>query len=672
MTLKEKKFWSSKLFLFVLVLKIAASFFFGSSYLRYLFVPFLNWFVNNGFQNPWDFFYSQKLLQMFPYPSVMLWIMSLPRVIFTPFLGADWHAVTALHLFAARIPLLFFDILLFSYLLKFFPRQQGKLIWIYWCSPIIFFINYVYGQLDIIPTALFFISVYFLIQEKYLLFTLILALSAASKTHVFIAIPFVWVYLYKKRIGFPRLAGFTVLFAALFLVLISPYAGSPAFWQMVFNSPEQKRLFDFTILISPELRIVVCPTILALLFIKFVSYPKLNREILLMFLGVVFTALVIFVPPMPGWFMWSLPFLIYFYMHNKNFSSAPFVIYNIVYFIYFVSFFESHGNWIERLQAGFPIRDIAFSVVTASVGFIIFLMFKLGIHKNEELKLADTPLLIGIGGDSGAGKHTLLRVLRSLVGKSRSIAIQGDDFHNWERGDQSWNVYTHLNPSANRLHESAQLAVALKDGREIEMVHYDHKTGKFTDSQRVQPNKFIFFVGLHPFFLKKMRGTLPIKIYLDTDETLRREWKTRRDVGRRGYQPDKVAAQIASRQEDRRKFIEPQKEFADLIISYHSEKQNEGRFVFKTVFILDNSVDLKNLVSLLGDISSLSVSHTSTIYKQHLEVSGDIQARQILGIARQLDVNFDELLINPKGWVKGHKGVAQLVFLMLYNHTMKA
>lgn len=676
--LTEKPFWKSGLFLSVLFIKLAASFYFASPYLKDLFVPFINWFVINHFQNPWEFFAAHGWGRAFPYPALMLWIMSVPRALASPFLPGDWQAATHFHLFLARVPLLIFDIALLAGLLKLLPAQQKRIIGIYWCSPIIFFINYIHGQLDIIPTALFFISIVLLVNQRLLAFTVLLGLAAATKNHILIAVPFLWIFLYKKHVSLTRMISSLAVFAGIYGLFLLPYFSSEAFRQMVFHSPEQQKIFDFVIPISENLKLIVCPTVITLLFIKFASYKKLNREILLMFLGIVFASLVIFVPPMPGWFMWSFPFLVYFYIHNKDYSRAPFILYNVIYVSYFLFFFERQGDWIDSLQANFPIRDLALSFVMSSVGFIAFWMFHLGVGKNEELKAAESPLLIGIGGDSGTGKHTLLRVLRSAVGKSRSIPIFGDDFHKWERGNQNWNVFTHLNPSANRLHEGANIAVALREGHSLEMVHYDHKTGKFTNPKRVEPNKFIFFVGLHPFYLKKMRELIPIKIYLDTDEALRQYWKVRRDVEKRGHSREKVLRQISSRQEDKNKFIEPQREFADLIIRYAPavpidlDKPFAGILPVRTHFVLDNSVNLEDLMMLLMKVSSLEVSHSSDVYKQELAIRGSITAREIMTIAMQLNLNFDELLINPRGWVSGHKGITQLVFILLYNHKMKA
>ncbi|HTL49015.1 MAG TPA: hypothetical protein VL688_13220, partial [Verrucomicrobiae bacterium] len=306
---KKRSIWLSAGFLAGLALKIAVSFFAASDYLRELFTPFINWYVLNRFHNPWDFFSTLGLLRMFPYPPFMLWVMALPRVLFSPFLGGSWEAVTGLHLFVMRLPLLGFDALMFYLLLRLFPAQARKVLLIYWLSPLVFFINYVHGQLDIVPTALFFGAAVLILEHRLLPAAAVLALAAASKSHVMIAMPFVLVFLYRQKTGWTRLGLFIAVFAAVYAAIVAPYAlTSEAFREMVFNSPEQKKLFAFAVPVSSSLSIVICPMVTVLIFFKFVSYKKLNREIFLMFLGLVFACLVIFVPPMPGWFLWSLPF----------------------------------------------------------------------------------------------------------------------------------------------------------------------------------------------------------------------------------------------------------------------------------------------------------------------------------------------------------------------------
>jgi uridine kinase len=664
-------------FILGLAVKIALSFFFSSTYLRDLFVPFINQFVLSGFHNPWDFFFALGRLNSFPYPPAMLWIMSIPRLLFSPFLSPDWTQVTALHLFVARIPLLVFDIGALLLLIRILPAHQKRILQIYWLSPIVIFISYIHGQLDIIPTTLFLFVVYLILNRSYRWAALAFAVAAATKSHVLIATPFIFIFLYRQKIQWSILLQAILIFVITYASLLAPYIFSDSFRAMVLESPEQQKFFSFKLDLSPTLSFLVCPMIMVLVFFKFASYRKLNKEIFLMFLGFVFASLVVFVPPMPGWFLWSLPFLIYFYANNQEYSRAPFIFYNAVYFIYFLFFFEKEPPINVGTLSPELISNLALTITMASVGYISLWMFKIGVERNEELKVREAPVLIGIGGDSASGKHTVYHTLRNLLGKERSIPIFGDNFHKWERGNENWNVYTHLHPSGNNLHEEMQMAVALKDGRSIQLGEYDHDTGKFTDKQTVESNKFVFFVGLHPFYLKRMRDLMQIKIFMDTDESLRRHWKIQRDCKKRGYEKERVLEQIESREKDGESHIQPQKKYADLIIRFEpkekitAETAQDAEIPFHVKFLMDNSIELNALIEKLQQISTLEVQHDHGLEKQSLTIFGSITAREVMEIAFNMNLNFDELLIQTNKWLKNYNGLTQLVFLSLYNETMQ-
>jgi len=450
---------------------------------------------------------------------------------------------------------------------------------------------------------------------------------------------------------------------------------------MVFKAAEQKRLYEFTIPISESLKIVVCPVVLFLLFMKFSSYKKLNNEILLMFGGIVFACFVIFVTPMPGWFLWSLPFLIYFHINNREFSLAPFAIYNLIYILYFTLFFEKDYSFLKKITDIDLVNNVALSVILSSIGFTAIWMYQSGIKRNEELKIKEKSLLVGIGGDSSSGKHSLYDALKTLLGETFCVPVYGDNFHKWERGNKNWENYTHLNPFGNKLHKNVDIAVSLKEGNMVEFSEYDHKTGQFTNPKTVESNKYVFFIGLHPFYLKKMRDLVDIKIFMNADEKLRQFWKIQRDVSKRGYDKSKVLEQISSRAEDRDKFILPQKNFADLMINYHplqeinlNEIEKIKDLKIKVQYILENSVDLDKLVHLLEEVKSLLVyhNHVDDLTHQELHVSGEISKEEVFNIFQNLGLNSDELLLQTPVWFDNYNGINQLIFMIIYNQKMKA
>ena len=84
------------------------------------------------------------------------------------------------------------------------------------------------------------------------------------------------------------------------------------------------------------------------------------------------------------------------------------------------------------------------------------------------------------------------------------------------------------------------------------------------------------------------------------------------------------------------------------------------------------ATDLENLAAQISKIATLRAEHTTSVSSQELEVSGTLTAREVMGIAYQLGLNLDELMVNPRGWLKDHNGISQLVFLLVYNHKLKA
>jgi hypothetical protein len=212
------------------------------------------------------------------------------------------------------------------------------------------------------------------------------------------------------------------------------------------------------------------------------------------------------------------------------------------------------------------------------------------------------------------------------------------------------------------------VAVTLKDGVSVEMGRYDHASGRFTSPVTVRPNKFIFSIGLHPFYLKKMRDSMTVRIFMDTDESLKKRWKLKRDVSLRGHSQAEVLKQMSSRAEDQQKYVEPQKQYADLVVQYLPD---EGDAV-KVRYRFDNSVDTGNLLSSLRKIPGLKIDTANDTDAQTLEVSGTISSRQVMDIALGLGLNLDELLVRTNRWLKNHDGITQLVFLHVYNFKMEA
>jgi uridine kinase len=186
--------------------------------------------------------------------------------------------------------------------------------------------------------------------------------------------------------------------------------------------------------------------------------------------------------------------------------------------------------------------------------------------------------IIAICGDSSSGKTTLCKLLEPLLPKTEKLILETDRYHKWERGDDNYKTYTHLNPYANHLEKMSEDVYRLKICDNIYTVDYDHSTGKFTPVENIEAKTNVILCGLHTLYIDKIKNLLNLKIFMDTDRELIKRWKIRRDVEERGHTLEKVIASIENREPDYYKYIDVQKASADIIIRYYlkTEDNNVG------------------------------------------------------------------------------------------------
>ena len=198
--------------------------------------------------------------------------------------------------------------------------------------------------------------------------------------------------------------------------------------------------------------------------------------------------------------------------------------------------------------------------------------------------------VFAICGDSGSGKTTLGNVLKKYF--SNSFMLECDRYHKWERNDDNWKSYTHLNPESNFLSKMSQDVFDLKIGKSIYHVDYDHNTGKFTDTEIIDSSDNLIVCGLHSLY-NDNNHIYNLKIFVDTSDELKLKWKIERDVNERGYTLEKVLKQIEGRQNDYLKYIYPQRDLSDLIVNFYLN--NEDKISLK--LHIKTSYDISNLIT---------------------------------------------------------------------------
>ncbi len=447
---------------------------------------------------------------------------------------------------------------------------------------------------------------------------------------------------------------------------------------VVFNS-KQQLLFDTFYQIG-SLKILLPVAMILLTYFHFFNQNKVNQDLLFFYFGILFTVAVIFIYPGPAWYIWMTPFIAAYLIKNPDLKKSKFLYYllSLSYLLFFIFFYNSEYQDIMFLGYNVNLkinnelfRNLTFTLLEVVLIVLMYGFFNYGLKSNS-LYLKRNNLTIGIGGDSGVGKTMLLSLLHKLL-DDKMLQIEGDGEHKWERGDLNWSKFTHLDPKANYLHKQSEAIQALKNHETIYRSEYNHDSGKFSEPILVYPKEFIVIAGLHPFYLPKSRKIIDIKIYLNTDEKLRRHWKIIRDIKKRGYELQKIHAQIESRLEDAQKYINPQKEFADVIVEYYplnnfkvGDATEEIKLCLKLT--LNANVYVEYLVQQLkGDIFW---DYNSDLKTQFLDVK-NIENSNFEDIASELIPNIQELVGSNVTWSTGYDGLIQLISLLIISEKLK-
>jgi phosphoribulokinase len=178
------------------------------------------------------------------------------------------------------------------------------------------------------------------------------------------------------------------------------------------------------------------------------------------------------------------------------------------------------------------------------------------------------PVILGVVGDSAAGKTTITRGLVRVLGEDAVAHICTDDYHRYDRKQRAELGITPLHPDCNHLDIIAQHLAHLRRGEAILKPVYRHKDGTFGPPVYVRPERFTVIEGLFGYYLPEMRDVYDVRVYLNPPEDLRRKWKVQRDCSRRGYTTDEVLAELDRREPDSEDFIRPQRRHADMLVSF--------------------------------------------------------------------------------------------------------
>jgi phosphoribulokinase len=186
------------------------------------------------------------------------------------------------------------------------------------------------------------------------------------------------------------------------------------------------------------------------------------------------------------------------------------------------------------------------------------------------------PIILGVVGDSAAGKTTITRGLVRILGEDQVTHVGLDDYHRYDRAQRAANGITPLHPDGNYMDIMTQHLRHLRAGEPILKPVYRHADGTFGAPTYVEPHGFAVLEGLLGYHSDQLCDLYDVRVYLAPPEALRRKWKVDRDCSRRGYTTDQVLAELDRRELDSAAFIRPQQRRADMVVSFQPAQDDSA------------------------------------------------------------------------------------------------
>jgi len=217
--------------------------------------------------------------------------------------------------------------------------------------------------------------------------------------------------------------------------------------------------------------------------------------------------------------------------------------------------------------------------------------------------MASRPIILGIVGDSAAGKTTLTRGIAQILGEDQVTTICTDDYHRYDRKQRKEMGISALHPDCNYMDIIQQHLSLLRTGQSILKPIYNHTTGTFDPPEYIEPKRFVVVEGLLGYYTRTSREAYDVKVYLAPPEDLRATWKIKRDTRKRGYDPEQVIEQIKAREPDSEAFIRPQRQWADVVVSFcpPTEEQQTDDLLLNVRLVMRPTIAHPDFLHLLQD-----------------------------------------------------------------------
>ena len=655
-----------KVFLFGLIFKIVFIILFIPEIQTEWFLPFIVEAIESPSVSPWSAFVNSGGDTLaFPYGPIMF-LVHLPLT----FLGWVVDVFTGLSYFSGlgfRVSLLGADLLLLSLLLQQFEKHWRGLLLHYWLSPIVIFITYWHGQMDLVPIVIFIFSISMLRKSKLISSSLILAASVAAKHSMVIILPFIIIYLWFKRSVIADVYKFIIYFLLTLILIEGLFLFDAGFQHMVLENREINKIFWLSVSMGEGLQIYILPLVYLLLVYFTWRLRRMNYDLLLATLGVAFGIVILLTPAPTGWFLWLSPMLALHYSRGNGGSVILGVLFSFVFVIYHfiyssgsqMIFLEDTVVLINILQffENLQIRSLLNTILVGIVSVIVLQIFRDGIRGSDYYHLGKKPLVIGISGGIGSGKNSFAKALVDLFGENKVLKLLGEDYSNWDKSSPMWKTITRYDPRSSRHFTMISDLRKILNGEWIKRRTLNQETGRFSIEEVQKGHQVILISGLHALYSKQLVDMQDVGFFLNSED------------GCKEHILD---------QEDMEKYIHPQATQANVVYKLSpinseidSSELNDNRL--RLNIKIQNGAYYQELMRVLIGVCGLQVGvdELDEYGNVELTVQGEIQSEDIRFASIMVIPHLSEFINQEEGFCDGMLGVMQLVALMEIDEILK-
>ena len=180
------------------------------------------------------------------------------------------------------------------------------------------------------------------------------------------------------------------------------------------------------------------------------------------------------------------------------------------------------------------------------------------------------PVVLGVAGGSGSGKSTVVREVCKILGNGIASVLHHDSYYR-DLAHLPFEARAEVNfdhPDALETELMVDHLQRLLRGAPVEIPTYDFST--HTRARRrdlLHPTPVVVVDGILVLADPRLRDTMDLKVFVDTEADIRLLRRIRRDVVKRGRTADSVIAQYEAWVRPMHlEFVEPSKRFADLVV----------------------------------------------------------------------------------------------------------